>query len=249
VDTKTSPPARCKHNNGTGGSTGTGGGTTSSGGHTGTGGSVGTGGHAGTGGSTGTGGSSSCKVIRFTQPLIGVDGDTSSWSTNDSSVNLKKSSWDLLNKSATVSAWTNGQPSNITSRGTRGLGINGGSDSDEIDNASCKADEMMSVTLKTTMCLAYVEVRSLFTKDSNWYGTETGDFTTSLKGRDLYTVKMTATEPYGTTLGLWSQTLTGSNAKTAFDQIDFYVPDNAGQSEFALAALTVCPCEGGSSPL
>jgi hypothetical protein len=149
----------------------------------------------------------------------------------------------LLDKTAEVSAWTNVTQSNLTSRGTRGLGINGGSDSDEIDNVDCKSKELMTVTLKTPMCLAYVEVRSLFTKDADWYGTESGAFTTSLKDRDLYTVKMVATEPYGSTTGLWSQTLTGSNANTAFDQIDFYIPDGNKQSEFAVAALTVCPCK------
>lgn len=178
-----------------------------------------------------------CRLIRFTTPLEGVDGNTGGWSSDDSLVDLGASSWPLLGGTADVYAWSGSQPGKLTHRGTRGLGVRGG-EQDEIDNV-CYG-ERIKVKFDDPVCIRYVEARSLFSPDVGGGPAEEGAYALRLGGASAGGGAMSGVQPYGSSDGIWSASL----PYVEIDRIDFYVPDDApSNSEFALAALEVCACD------
>jgi len=95
------------------------------------------------------------------ETIQGVDGDTSGWSNNGSTVNLHTNTWDLLGGTGSVNAYTNCNSSILSQTGTRGLGIFGGRENDEIDTGLFR-QEKLEITFDQPTYLNSLEVRSLF---------------------------------------------------------------------------------------
>ncbi len=104
-------------------------------------------------------------TISFSDKLENVDGDTSSWSTGDTTVGVGSNTWSLLGGQAEVKS----VGGDITSRLTRGIGVAGGSEGDEIDNA-----ERLVVKFDQPAYINFVEVRSLFAGEGHAGASETG---------------------------------------------------------------------------
>lgn len=186
-----------------------------------------------------------CYTLDFTHPTENVDDDPPDrdlewWSTDDSTVNLCVPDWPLLGGAAGVYAFKDGTPAWLSHRGTRGLGV-WGEELDEVDSVSHK--ETICVDFDAPMCVTRIEVRSLFTDDAGWLGTEEGqvdlyDGATSVGG-----YHMVATEPMdGTNEGAWSTSVPW----TPVTEVRFFVPPGesySAESEFAVAKVTVCACD------
>lgn len=168
----------------------------------------------------------------------GVDGNTSSWSTNNTMKTLGVSSWSLLDGNAQVTAYRGDGFGTLTHRGRRGLGIYGG-ENDEID--SYYPNEKLEVTFNAPYYLNYLEVRSLFYEPLIVPGGyEQGDVDFYLGGSKFYTQHVVGSEDI---------LVSGTKGKVSFaypslvvDKLVFYV--QSGQSytsgsEFALAKLDV----------
>jgi len=176
-------------------------------------------------------------TISFVQPLSGVDGDTSGWSTTDSMVNLGTDNWSLLNGTATVTGYRNGGSGTLTHRGTRGLGVSGAED-DEVD--SIDKIERLEITFDTPHCLSYLEVRSLFANEGPNGEPEEGDIDLYLGGSHVGNYHPVGGEGPGIN-GVWNISV----PDILVDRIKFYVNDTqeyANYSEFAVAKLDVEPC-------
>jgi hypothetical protein len=165
--------------------------------------------------------------------IQGVDGNTSSWSSDDTMVDLGTNSWSLLGAVANVDAFGG----NLTHRGTRGLGVFGG-ESDEIDTRNTNT-ERIEITFSKPYFLDYVEVRSLFYEPNQWNpGIEEGNVDLYLNGASFYTEHFVGVEDIRQpTKGIMSATYL--NPKLV-DKLVFYVPQGqsySNQSEFAVAKL------------
>jgi uncharacterized repeat protein (TIGR01451 family) len=177
-------------------------------------------------------------TISFVQPLSGVDGDTSEWSTTDSMVNFGTDNWSLLNGTATVTGYRNGGSGILTHRGTRGLGVSGAED-DEVD--SINKIERLEIMFDTPHCLSYLEVRSLFKNEGPSSEPEEGDVDLYLGASHVGNYHLVGVEGSGTN-GVWNISV----PDILVDRIKFYVnntQDYANYSEFAVAKLDVEPCE------
>jgi hypothetical protein len=174
-------------------------------------------------------------TIRFVQPLAGLDGDTSGWSTSDSMVNLGTDTWSLLNGTANVTGFRAGNPGSLTHRGTRGLGIDG-SEADEVDSVS--SQERLEVRFASPRLLTFLEVRSLFAQDGPNDEPEQGDIDLLRAGSPVGQYHLVGTEPLDSGApGLVNVSVVPS---LFVDQIIYYVNDTrdyASYSEFAVARL------------
>ena len=110
------------------------------------------------------------QTISFADALQGVDGtDFSKWSTDNKNHSLETGQWSLLNGAAQVNAYSNGDQAGILShRMTRGLGVMGGSNNDEIDSYIDDRDERIEITFNRDYYLNRLEIRSLFDPDTGW---------------------------------------------------------------------------------
>lgn len=173
---------------------------------------------------------SPCSRISFLSEdsFEGVDGDTLSWSTNDSMVNLGQSSWSLLAGNAAVYGYKNGTPYNLTHRGTRGLGVVGG-ENDEVDGP-----ERIEIEFNEPVFINEFEVRSLFANEPVG-GDEEGDVELYNGVALVQSYHLTASEAGG------NGVLETLGTDQAVDKIVFYVPVGYNESEFAVAKLRVCP--------
>jgi len=175
---------------------------------------------------------SPCSRISFLSEdnFEGVDGNTSGWSHNNSTVNLGTHTWSLLGGTATVYGYKNGSPYNLTHRGTRGLGVAGG-EYDEVDDP-----EKIEIVFDEPILINEFQVRSLFTNESG--GDEEGDVELYNGDNLVASYHLTATEAGGNGI------LDTIGSDQAVDKIVFYI--KAGQpytsfSEFAVAKLRICP--------
>ena len=178
--------------------------------------------------------------LSFVQPLQGIDGDTSGWSTGDNVVNLGTSNWSLLSGTATVNGYRNGDPGVLTHRGTRGLGVKGG-EYDEVDTIDKL--ERIEITFNTIYMVSFIEVRSLFYNDAGWHGTEEGQIDFYLRGYQTHSEHLIGVEDFyqSGTKGIVNITYTPA---LIIDKIVFYVPQGepyTDESEFAVAKLCVEP--------
>ncbi|RLG55630.1 MAG: hypothetical protein DRN88_05405, partial [Candidatus Hydrothermarchaeota archaeon] len=184
----------------------------------------------------GVGSGGGVSTISFVQPLSGVDGDTSGWSTDDTMVNLGTNNWSLLNGTATVTGYRNGGSGILTHRGTRGLGVSGAED-DEVD--SIDKLERLAITFDTPHCLSYLEVRSFFDNEGPGGEPEEGDIDLYLGGSHVQYYHPQGNQSHGIN-GVWNISV----PDILVDRIKFYVNDTqgyAGYSEFAVAKLDVEP--------
>jgi len=175
---------------------------------------------------------SPCSRVSFVQPLTGVDGDTSGWSTGDGMVNLGTNTWSLLGGKATVNGYKNGGVYNLTHRGTRGLGVGTG-EPDEVDNP-----ERIEIVFGEPVFVNEFEVRSLFKEGT---GDEEGDVELYNGGTPVASYHLTAEQSTG-----GNGVLETLGTDQAVDTIVFYVKsgqDYTTDSEFAVAKLRVCPVE------
>jgi len=160
--------------------------------------------------------------------FAGVD-STAGWSTTDSTVKLSYDSFTILGGLGTVSS----DPRNFAQRGTRGLGVQGGYDGDEVD---LNGDEYLTVAFKSAMYLNSFEIRSFFYPDSNWAGPEQGAVDFYLNGSLVYTQLLTAVQPFGSTNGVLA---TNYGSPYTVDKLVFYIPGSDSRNEYALAKLDV----------
>lgn len=184
----------------------------------------------------------SAMMVDFTYPFAGIDDDTSSWSSDDSMVNLDKSI-SVLNGIGTVygyrykkwsSEWA---PTYLSQRGTRGLGVNPCwfNERDEINK-----HEMIIVSFSEPQYLNFFEVRSLFKNDYGWSGIEEGEMYGYLNETQVLTEHMQGKQGQGTN-GILSYSY---NNPHLIDTLKFTVLPNQSyscQSEFALAKFDVTP--------
>jgi hypothetical protein len=180
--------------------------------------------------------------------LAGVDGDTTPWSADNSTVNLGTSSWSLLGGNATITGFVNGSPKNLTHRGFRGVGV-AGQEHDEVD--SHDRPERIEITFPVMdYYVNSIEVRSLFSNpDTGWSpGTEKGAVDFYLNGGpSFYTEYVSGIDALGTDVG---DVVVSYVTPMLVDKLVFYVPtiDASGnpldnttieKSEFAVAKLNV----------
>jgi len=176
-----------------------------------------------------------CTMISFIQPLNGVDGNTSAWSDDSSTVNLGVDSWSLLGGSATVTGYTNSQSHSLTHRGTRGLGVHG-QETDEID--SHDQPEKMIVTFNDPVNVDEFEVRSLFSNEPN--SPEEGNVDLYLGNSLVDSYHLVATD--SGTNGVFNKEISSQ----LVDRIEFYIPENQSYtsfSEYAVAKINVCTAQ------
>jgi len=178
----------------------------------------------------------------------GVDGDTSSWSTGSATSHLNTNSWSLLNGDAEVSAYVDGNSADLTHRGIRGLGVDGG-EPDEIDIRNINGAERIEITFNRPYQLSYFEVRSLFAG-------EEGDVSFWLDGQQVGYHHLVGVETLGSGNGVVSVNVNFSNIANTIvdgtptiivDRIVFYIDQNASYapySTYAVARLKVKPAAG-----
>lgn len=177
-------------------------------------------------------------MVDFTYPFAGIDDDTSSWSTSDATVNLNKSSISILNGLGTITGyeWVSGlTATNLSQRGTRGLGIFDG-ELDEINKL-----EIMVVSFTAPSYLNSFEVRSLFINDAGWHGLEQGDLYGYLNGGSIFNQHLLGQEDFY---------VSGTKGIASYSYDDPYLIDTliftvlpeqsySSGSDFALAKLDV----------
>jgi len=176
-----------------------------------------------------------CSEISFVQPLIGVDGDTSGWSTGDNMVNLGTNTWSLLGGTADVTGYKAGVTSpQLTHRGTRGLGVYG-NENDEVE--SLDKPERIEIVFDSPVLINAFQVRSLFFNETGGVDEE-GDVELYNGGGLVKSYHLTATEAGG------DGELDTFGTNLAVDKIVFYVKSGqtyTSYSEFAVAKMRVCP--------
>ena len=167
-------------------------------------------------------------VVSFIPAFSGIDTSTGAWSTTDDAVNLGITSFNILGGAGTVTAF-NGT---FSQRGTRGIGVWGGLDTDEIDKGT-NGQESIEINFPT---LPYVlnsfELRSLFNES------------TGIEYADVYYYLNSIQVGHDVLVGT---DLTGTNGvKSGYpnillDKIVFKVDTGSIESEFAIASLDVTP--------
>lgn len=178
------------------------------------------------------------QVVNFTnyaswgETLQGVDGNTSSWSSNNSTVKLKKSSWSLLNGKASVFGYRGFSERSLSHRGTRGLGV-WGNEKDEIDSYGHYPEKIEITFNNMPYWLNSLEIRSLFYEPNLWTpGTEEGHVDFYLSGDKVGEQHFVGWEDIRTsgTKGINSFTAT----PPAVDKLVFYVQASLIQEEVNL---------------
>jgi hypothetical protein len=172
--------------------------------------------------------------VSLIQPIENVDTDTSGWSNGDNMVNSGLNSFTILDGKGMITAysnWNNQTLGQITHRGTRGIGINGGV-SDEING-----NQRMVVEFIEPVYLVSFEVRSLFI-EGNPPAAEQGTvllFNDAAEVADIQLIAVQSTGGVG-------QLITVLEEPMMVDRIEFFVPQGQGFSsfsEFALAKITI----------
>lgn len=166
-------------------------------------------------------------VVSFIPAFSGIDGSTAGWSTTDSAVNLGITSFNILGGTGTVTAY-NGT---ISQRGTRGIGVWGGRDTDEIDTG-ISGQEKIEITFPT---LDYVlnsfELRSLFNEATGIEKADVYYYLNSVQvGHDILSGSQTT-----------GNGVKPGNPNITLDKIVFKVDAGGVNSEFAIAKLNVTP--------
>ncbi len=178
--------------------------------------------------------------------------DCSIWSTDDTMVNLRVSSWSLLNGKAIVTGnriipspdcicdcnyidctcCCNAEPANLTHRGTRGLGVEG-LEQDEID--SVNRMEFIEISFEEPQRLRYFEIRSLF--NESYQGrmvNEEGDANIYLETELVHHFHFIAKEKIGSGNGVVVYPpYSAVENNFIFDKIKFYVCPNNHYSIFS----------------
>ncbi|MFN3557165.1 MAG: T9SS type A sorting domain-containing protein, partial [Bacteroidales bacterium] len=177
----------------------------------------------------------SAATVNFLNPgLENVDVNAFAWSATDAMVNSNLSSLQILGGAATVTAYrnfANGTLGQITHRGTRGIGINGGT-GDEVDG-----QERMVVEFDEAVYLSSFVVRSLFI-EGNPAQAEQGKALLYLDGMLVDDIQLIAVQPTG---GVGELT-TNLPVAVKVDRMEFFVPQGESYSnfsEFALAKITI----------
>jgi len=168
----------------------------------------------------------------YEDSFLGVDDDTSGWSSDDTMKNLGTGHINLLGYTADANAWENSNAATFTHRGTRGLGVLGGSDDDEVDNINM--DESIVITFDTPQWLNGFEVRSLFAKDGIDIIDEEGQVDWYLGGSPVGGYHLIGEEQGG------NGVLNVQFDPVLVDEIVFYVPSGQSytdESEFAVAQI------------
>lgn len=191
-------------------------------------------------------GSAGATMVSFLaeDAYTGVD-NPSSFSTNDAAVNLGVSSFSILGGLGVVQSSGGLMPTNLTSRGTRGLGVESG-EFNEID--SINGAELITVTFAQRVFMNSITLRSLFANEGSAGEPEVA------KINFFYWIdgKWQAPDPSVFALGV---ELAGADGEVLVainrevEQIrlrvppatDKYYPVAAAYSEFALASLDVVP--------
>jgi len=181
-------------------------------------------------------GQASADMVSFlsADSFAGVDDDTSGWPTDDT---LGVSSLSLLGGMASVDAYINGGSGTLYERATRGLGVLGGTNDDEVESSSVSGVEKIEITFPTLdYYVNSLEVRSLFIETD---GTEQGVVDFYLDGSVVDTQNLVAVQSTGNGVLAISY-----GTPVLVDKLVFHVP--TGQtytnfSELAVAKLDVDP--------
>jgi len=177
------------------------------------------------------------ETVSFVEPYANVD-NTAGWSVGDATVNLGVTQFSILGGVGLAQGERAGSPATISQRGTRGLGVWGGSDSDEID-AQSGNQERITLAFDHVVRVNWVEIRSLFIEPGQVIDdTEYGRIEFSKAGIVVHTEDLAGAESPG---ALGSVTASFSTPVSA-DQIEFFVPTGqpwSAGSEFAVAQIDV----------
>ncbi len=192
-------------------------------------------------------GNASADVVSFVwnssgDTIQGVDGDTSWWSNDDNVKNLYTSSWSLLNGVGTLSGYANYCGANLSQTGTRGIGIFGGSENDEIDTGVFRQEKLV-VTFSQPAYLNSFEVRSLFYEPVIFsYGySEVGNADFWLNGEKVYTQSLIGQENIDSK-GTDGSAIYSYDTPLLVDKVVFYVPScelKSYVSDFSVAKMDV----------
>ena len=166
--------------------------------------------------------------------FIGVD-DTTGFSDDDAAYNLGKTTISILNGAGNVTAIRTVEDSpKLTHRGTRGIGVKGGSNQDEIDTKN--SFEAIVIEFLTPQQINTSEVRSLFDNDLGTGRIEKGNLSIYLDDILQAHYSLTGVEDF--------MLNTDGNLTTLHDiltdKIVFYVDQNqeySSFSDFAVARL------------
>jgi hypothetical protein len=149
---------------------------------------------------------------------------TAGFSTTDGTNNLGTTTLSLLSGFGQLV----GAPRNLAHRGTRGLGVQGGEDGDEVDSVG---PENITLTFDAGVWISALELRSLFaTGDDD--GVEQAEVILSLDGSVVDTQTLTATALSGSDGVLYAPYATPVKA----DEVLVQIPSGNG-SEAAFARL------------
>jgi len=167
---------------------------------------------------------------------VGVD-DSSDFSTDGDTVDLETDSFDIFGGTGEVYATIDGTAGNITSRGTRGIGVYGETalnEPDEIDyRISSDKQERIFIEFDTPKWLCKFEVRSLFSDEGEGGEPEVGNVKMWLDGDHVADFDFTGTESTGD--GDEIVNLTGS--EILVDKIMFYVAESNEYSDYSVSRL------------
>lgn len=170
--------------------------------------------------------------------FLGVDGDTSSWSTGNKyadTVNLGTNTLSILGGTAHVYAYADGNNGSISQLGCCGLGV-WGQENDEIDSRA--AAERIEVVFDTPQYINYMETRLLFRADGVDSNTEHGDVDFYLGSTKIKHEEMVGNLTSG--MGFWIKPF--NEPYPLADKIVFYVNKGAKYSEwseFSLAKIKI----------
>lgn len=175
----------------------------------------------------------------YEDDFVGVD-NSSDFSTDDSTVNLGTDEFSIHGGTGVVYARINGDTGDITSRGTRGIGVYGETEQneeDEIDyRISAGSQEKIFIEFNTPKWLCGFEVRSLFSDEGENDEPEVGDVKMWLDGNHVADFNFTGQNPGGGgNKGIETVDLTGD--EILVDKIMFYVAESNEYSDYSPARL------------
>jgi len=176
------------------------------------------------------------------ETLQGVDPDTGGWSDNSSTVNLNTNTWSLLGGTGSVNAYVNCGDGLLTQTGTRGLGIFGGGEGDEIDTGLFRQEKLV-VSFEQPKYLNSLEVRSLFYEPiiCNFGYSEIGVADFWLGDEKVFTQSLIGTENIRIN-GTDGSAVYEYDKPYEIDKIVFYVPNCQVRtlvSDFSVAKMDV----------
>ncbi len=194
-------------------------------------------------------------VVSFIPSYSNVDVDTSAWSTTDGTVNLNVSEISILNGNATIKGFSNWVPQNLSHRLTRGIGVYGSGDPDELDFNLISSSEAIQIDFNKPVVLHSLELRSLYANEGpNYAFPEIANVYFKLSNGTIVTQNITGVEIGATNVsGSASEGRIISNYSYNITQIVFYVDSinnpSAKFSDFAVTKLTVESIEDTREPL